>query len=66
MADYEKEFEIFREYAEAFHQAAPEPELKFTPRGNPDPRLIRLVELLAKQAAREHFESELEAGKKRL
>ncbi len=34
------------------------PELRFTPRGDPDPRLVRLVEFLARQAAREFFEKE--------
>lgn len=36
-------------------------ELKFTPKGDPDPRLIRLIEFLARQAAREFYEQE---GKK--
>lgn len=36
------------------------PELRFTPRGDPDPRLIRLVEFLAREAAREFFEQENE------
>lgn len=35
------------------------PELTFTPRGSPDPRLMRLVRLLAQQAARECYEEEL-------
>lgn len=35
------------------------PELRFTPRGDPDPRLIRLVEFLARQAAREFHEQEV-------
>jgi len=35
------------------------PELRFTPRGDPDSRLIRLVEFLARQAAREFFEKEI-------
>lgn len=35
------------------------PELRFTPRGDPDPRLVRLVDLLARQAAREFFEKEI-------
>jgi hypothetical protein len=35
-----------------------EPELRFTPRGDPDPRLVRLVDFLARQAAREFFEQE--------
>jgi hypothetical protein len=35
------------------------PELTFTPRGSPDPRLLRLVRLLAQQAAREFHEEEL-------
>ncbi|WP_114391272.1 hypothetical protein [Notoacmeibacter marinus] len=34
------------------------PELRFTPRGDPDARLIRLVEFLAREAAREFFELE--------
>ncbi|WP_236016307.1 hypothetical protein [Brucella endophytica] len=32
-----------------------EPELTFTPRGNPDPRLVRLARLLGEQLARENF-----------
>ena len=36
------------------------PELSFTPRGDPDPRLVRLVEFLARQAAREFYEQEVE------
>ncbi|MEG4641762.1 hypothetical protein VB636_02730 [Paracoccus sp. APAP_BH8] len=35
-----------------------EPELGFTPRGNPDPRLVRLVRLLGRQAARDNFEAQ--------
>lgn len=35
------------------------PELKFTPKGDPDPRLVRLVEFLARQAAREFYEQEV-------
>lgn len=35
-----------------------EPELAFTPRGNPDPRLLRLVDFLARQAARKFYEAE--------
>ncbi|MGE0502514.1 MAG: hypothetical protein AB7I79_15585 [Rhizobiaceae bacterium] len=35
------------------------PELRFTPRGDPDPRLVRLIEFLARQAAREFFEKEI-------
>lgn len=34
------------------------PELSFTPKGDPDPRLVRLVEFLARQAAREFYEQE--------
>jgi hypothetical protein len=34
------------------------PELTFTARGSPDPRLMHIVELLARQAARECFEGE--------
>lgn len=34
------------------------PELRFTPRGDPDPRLVRLIDFLATQAAREFFEQE--------
>jgi hypothetical protein len=36
------------------------PELSFTARGDPDPRLVRLVEFLARQAAREFYEQEVE------
>lgn len=45
-----------------------EPELTFTPRGDPDPRLLRLVDFLARQAARECYAEELrrtKRGKKR-
>lgn len=42
-----------------------EPELTFTPRGHPDPRLLRLVGLLAKQAARECFAQEVNLSRKR-
>lgn len=35
------------------------PELSFTPRGDPDARLVRLVEFLARQAAREFYEQEV-------
>jgi len=35
------------------------PQLNFTPRGDPDPRLVRLVEFLARQAAREFYEQEV-------
>lgn len=35
------------------------PELTFTPRGDPDARLVRLVELLAIQAAREFYDAEM-------
>ncbi len=31
------------------------PELTFTPRGDPDPRLVRLARLLGEQLARENF-----------
>ncbi|RWR04249.1 hypothetical protein D2T33_21265 [Sinirhodobacter populi] len=31
----------------------PPPELAFTPRGDPDPRLVRLARLLGEQLARE-------------
>ena len=42
-----------------------EPELTFTPRGIPDPRLMRLVGLLAKQAARECFAEEVTLSRQR-
>ena len=42
-----------------------EPELTFTPRGNPDPRLLRLVGILAKQAARECFAEEVKLSRRR-
>lgn len=41
-----------------------EPELTFTPRGHPDPRLLRLVGLLAKQAAWECFAEEVKLSRK--
>ena len=42
-----------------------EPELTFTPRGSPDPRLLRLVGILAKQAARECFAEEVKLSRQR-
>lgn len=42
-----------------------EPELTFTPRGNPDPRLLRLVEFLARQAARECYAEEVKMMRRR-
>lgn len=42
-----------------------EPELTFTARGNPDPRLLRLVEFLARQAARECYAEEVRMMKRR-
>jgi len=35
------------------------PELTFTPRGNPDPRLIQLARLLGGQMARQDFEAQI-------
>jgi hypothetical protein len=40
-------------------------ELTFTPRGSPDPRLLRLVRLLAKQAARECYEEEVRLAREK-
>lgn len=37
-----------------------EPELTFTPRGDPDPRLLRLVDFLARKAARRFYGAELQ------
>ncbi len=34
------------------------PELAFTPRGDPDPRLVRLARLLGRQLARQTFEAQ--------
>ncbi len=42
-----------------------EPELSFTPRGNPDPRLLRLVDFLARQAARECYAEEVKMMRRR-
>ena len=42
-----------------------EPELTFTPRGSPDPRLLRLVGILAKQAAQECFAEEVKLSRRR-
>ena len=42
-----------------------EPELTFTARGNPDPRLLRLVEFLARQAARECYAEEVKMTRRR-
>ena len=41
------------------------PELTFTPHGSPDPRLLRLVRLLAQQAARECYEEELRLAREK-
>ena len=41
------------------------PELTFTPRDSPDPRLMRLVRLLAQQAARECYEEELRLAREK-
>lgn len=41
-----------------------EPELTFTPRGDPDPRLLRLVGFLARQAARECHAEEVRLTKR--
>lgn len=42
-----------------------EPELTFTPCGNPDPRLLRLVDFLARQAARECYADEVKMMRRR-
>ena len=42
-----------------------EPELTFTPRGDPDPRLLRLVDFLARQAARECYAEEVNMTRRR-
>lgn len=34
------------------------PELTFTPRGDPDPRLVRLARLLGRHMARQDFEAQ--------
>jgi hypothetical protein len=34
------------------------PELTFTPRGDPDPRLVQLARLLGRQMARQNFEAQ--------
>lgn len=36
-----------------------EPELTFTVRGDPDPRLIQLARLLGQQLARQNFEAQM-------
>jgi hypothetical protein len=54
------EFEAFRE-----SMVFEGPELTFTPRGSPDPRLMRLVRLLAQQAARECYEEELRLAREK-
>jgi hypothetical protein len=41
------------------------PELMFTPRGNPDPRLLRLVGILARQAAQECYAEEVKMSRQR-
>lgn len=35
------------------------PELTFTPRGNPDPRLVQLARLLGEQLARQNFAAQM-------
>jgi hypothetical protein len=40
-------------------------ELTFTPRGSPDPQLMRLVRLLAQQAARECYEEYLRLAREK-
>lgn len=35
------------------------PELTFTPRGDPDPRLVQLARMLGRQMARENFEAQM-------
>ena len=42
-----------------------EPELAFTPRGDPDPRLLRLVDFLARHAARKCYAEEVQMMKRR-
>ncbi|KGJ03455.1 hypothetical protein IT41_14270 [Paracoccus halophilus] len=42
-----------------------EPDLTFTPRGDPDPRLLRLVDFLARQAARECYAEEVKMTRRR-
>ena len=34
------------------------PELTFTPRGDPDPRLVQIARLLGRQMARQNFEAQ--------
>ena len=41
------------------------PELTFTPRGSPDPRLLRLVGILARQAAQECYAEEVKMSRQR-
>jgi hypothetical protein len=41
------------------------PEFTFKPRGSPDPRLKRLVAILARQAARECYEVEVRLARER-
>ncbi len=54
------EFEVLRE-----SMVFEGPELTFTPRESPDPRLMRLVRLLAQQAARECYEEELRLAREK-
>ncbi|GAA5665606.1 MAG TPA: hypothetical protein DEB63_10740 [Agrobacterium sp.] len=42
-----------------------EPDLTFTPRGDPDPRLLLLVDFLARQAARECYAEEVRMTRRR-
>ncbi len=42
-----------------------EPELTFTPRGDPDPRLVQLARLLGEQLARETFAAQMNRREQR-
>ncbi len=60
-----EEYRDLRLTMTAFQEVLDEPELTFTPRGAPDPRLLRLVGILARQAAQECYAEEVKMSRQR-
>lgn len=60
--DAHKSTEALQREREALLEAmlVDSPELTFTPRGEPDPRLVQLARLLGEQLARENFLSQMD------
>lgn len=52
MIYYGDELKLFQRHLQAAREAGSEPELKLTPRGDPDPRLIQLARLLGRHTAK--------------